>query len=81
MTRRFTMSDHMLAIQLLDALDGDMFAAHQLLEVSRSMRAMIPLVTVGSTQQGAERQDACGVFQESEDARIESEGTGVDRHR
>ena len=80
MSRKFTMPDHMLAIQLIDALDGDMFAAHQLLEVSRSMRAAIPLVTVGSTQQVAGGHDAKGCFSESEDACVESEGTGVDRH-
>jgi hypothetical protein len=81
MTRKFKLSDHMLAIQILDALDGDITAAHTLLEVTRSMRAAFPLATVGSTQQGAEGQEAELVFQESDDARIESKGAGVNSNR
>lgn len=64
---QFTKQDFRRASEFLASLNYDVAAAHQLIEFANSFRGIIGQEPAsGSTQQGAERQDAGWFYQESE---------------
>lgn len=71
---KFSGSDFRRASEFLATLNYDVAAAHQLIEFANSFKGIIGQEPAsGSTQQGAERQDAGWFYQESEHVDVEQE--------
>ena len=84
MSRQFTQADFRLASELLRSFDYDVVAVRQLVEFANAFRGHEigpPEPAKGSTQQGADGQDASWFYQESEHVDVEQEAHGSDLHR